>query len=258
MLIDWFTVIAQAANFLILVWLMKRYLYQPVLTAIDARETRIAAQLKDAEVKQTAAEQEREAFQQKNAAFEQRRDTLLKTAQNDAAAERKKLLEEAHKESDALRAKLDAAVQSERVALNLEVVKGVRQEVFAIARRALADLAAVDVETQIVKVFTGRLHALDDQEKTKLAAAMKASPEPALVYSAFELPALQREAIQQALRDAFGAEVPVKFATTPRLICGIELNAHGQKLAWSIDDYLSSLDKQMNELLEPTVKVSAK
>jgi len=42
MLIDWFTVGAQALNFLILVWLMKRFLYKPVLHAIDEREMRIA------------------------------------------------------------------------------------------------------------------------------------------------------------------------------------------------------------------------
>ena len=42
MLIDWFTVAAQALNFLILVWLMKRFLYKPILHAIDAREERIA------------------------------------------------------------------------------------------------------------------------------------------------------------------------------------------------------------------------
>ena len=45
MLIDWFTVGAQALNFLILVWLMKRFLYKPILTAIDTREKRIAAEL---------------------------------------------------------------------------------------------------------------------------------------------------------------------------------------------------------------------
>ena len=45
MLIDWFTVAAQAVNFLILVWLLKRFLYKPVLAAIDEREKRIATQL---------------------------------------------------------------------------------------------------------------------------------------------------------------------------------------------------------------------
>ena len=38
MLIDWFTVVAQAANFLVLVWLLKRFLYKPILGAMDARE----------------------------------------------------------------------------------------------------------------------------------------------------------------------------------------------------------------------------
>ena len=42
MLIDWFTIAAQAVNFLILIWLMKRYLYQPILRAIASREQLIA------------------------------------------------------------------------------------------------------------------------------------------------------------------------------------------------------------------------
>jgi len=56
MLIDWFTVGAQALNFLILVWLMRRYLYKPIINAIDAREKRIAAELADAAAKQAEAQ----------------------------------------------------------------------------------------------------------------------------------------------------------------------------------------------------------
>ena len=55
MLIDWFTVGAQALNFLILVWLMKRFLFKPVLDAIDAREKRIAAAIADADQKKAEA-----------------------------------------------------------------------------------------------------------------------------------------------------------------------------------------------------------
>jgi F-type H+-transporting ATPase subunit b len=59
MLIDWFTVGAQVLNFLILVWLMKRFLYKPILNAIDAREKRIAKELADADA--TRAEAQRSA-----------------------------------------------------------------------------------------------------------------------------------------------------------------------------------------------------
>ncbi len=60
MLIDWFTVVAQALNFLILVWLLKRFLYKPILDALDAREKRIAGKLADADAKQLEAIMERD------------------------------------------------------------------------------------------------------------------------------------------------------------------------------------------------------
>ena len=44
MKIDWFTVFAQVINFLILVWLLKQFLYKPILNAIEARENKVAGQ----------------------------------------------------------------------------------------------------------------------------------------------------------------------------------------------------------------------
>ena len=63
MLIDWFTVGAQALNFIVLVWLLKRFLYKPILNAIDAREKLIAAKLADADTKVAEAKKERDAFE---------------------------------------------------------------------------------------------------------------------------------------------------------------------------------------------------
>ena len=65
MLLDWFTVGAQTLNFLVLVWLMKRVLYKPILDAIDAREKRIALALADAAAKKAEAQKERDEFQKK-------------------------------------------------------------------------------------------------------------------------------------------------------------------------------------------------
>jgi len=93
MLIDWFTVGAQALNFLILVWLMKRFLYQPILRAIDARETRIAAELADADAKKAEAQTERDEFRRKNEEFDQQRAALLSKATDEVNAERHRLLE---------------------------------------------------------------------------------------------------------------------------------------------------------------------
>src|ERR1700691_1252318 len=101
MLIDWFTIVAQALNFLILVWLMKRFLYKPILDAIDAREKRIANELANADAKKAEAQKEHEQFQHKNEEFDKQRAALLSKAADDAKAERPRLLDEARKAADA-------------------------------------------------------------------------------------------------------------------------------------------------------------
>src|SRR5471032_998726 len=118
MLIDWFTVLAQVVNFLILVWLLKRFLYRPILNAIDAREKKIAKELADADAKKSEAQKERDEFQHKNEEFDQQRAALLNKATDEANAERQRLLNEARKAADALSAKREETLSNEAHTLN--------------------------------------------------------------------------------------------------------------------------------------------
>jgi F-type H+-transporting ATPase subunit b len=259
MLIDWFTVGAQALNFLILVWLMKRFLYQPILHAIDEREKRIAAELSDADAKKAEAQKERDEFQNKNEEFDQQRAELLSKATIDAKAERQRLLDEARQAADALSVKRQETLKNDAHLLNQAISRRTQQEVFAIARKALTDLATTSLEERLGEVFTRRLREMDGQAKEGLAEALKTAIEPSLVRSAFDLPAEQRAVIQNALNETFSAEVHIRFETAPDLISGIEFTtANGQKVAWSIADYLVSLEKGVDELLKEKDKPIAK
>jgi F-type H+-transporting ATPase subunit b len=253
MLIDWFTVAAQALNFLILVWLMKRFLYKPVLNAIDAREKRIATELSNAGAKKAEAQKEHDEFQRKNAEFDRQRAALLSKATGEAQAERRRLLDEARKAADAASSKRQEALKAEERNLHQAIGRRTQQEVFAIARKALADLATVSLEERLGEVFTRRLREMNGQPKAALGEALKTSPDPGVVRSTFELPADQRAAIQNALNETFSAEVRVRFETAPDLIGGIELTANGQKVAWSIGDYLASMENGVSELLKPAM-----
>ena len=118
MLIDWFTVGAQALNFIILVWLLKRFLYKPILNAVDAREKRIAAELADADAKRAEAQKERDEFQHKNEEFDQQRAALLAKTTDEAKAERQRLFDDARKAADVLSAKRRETLRSEARNLN--------------------------------------------------------------------------------------------------------------------------------------------
>lgn len=258
MLIDWFTVIAQVINFLILVWLLKHFLYRPILNAIDEREKRIAKELADADAKKAEAKKERDKFQHKNEEFEQQRGALLSKATDEAKAERQRLLDEARQAADALSARRQETLRNEEHNLRQAIGHQIQQEVFAIARKALKDLATTSLEERMGEVFTRRLREIDRQAKEGLAKALKTAADPALLRSAFDLPVEQRAAIQNALNETFSAEIHVRFETAPDLISGIELTANGQKVAWSIADYLGSMEKGVNELLKEKDKPISK
>ena len=255
--IDWFTVIAQAINFLILVWLLKRFLYKPILHAIDEREKGIAAQLAQAEAKKAEAQEERDDFQHKNEAFDQERAALLKKATDEANGERQRLLDVARKDADALRAKRQDALRKEQRNLGQDIIRWTQKEVFAITRKTLADLATTSLEQRMGDVFVQRLRALTGAAKEQLAAALKTSTQPARVRSAFDLPPEQHAAIQKALNETFSADIHIQFETVPELVSGIELSTNGHKVAWSISDYLAMMEKNAAELLRKEANAEA-
>ncbi len=249
MLIDWFTVGAQVLNFIILVWLLKHFLYKPILDAIDTREKHIAAELADANAKRADAQKDRDLYQAKEKAFDQERAGLLAKATADAGAERGRLMGDAQKQADALRSGQELALRNELAGLGKEITRQASDEVLAISRKALADLATVSLEERMGEVFTRRLRLMDARAKETLGSAIRASADPVLVRSAFDLPADQRAAIQNALNETFSAEVRVRFETAPGPVCGIELSAAGQKVGWSISEYLGSLDRKVEALV---------
>src|SRR5271166_6204064 len=191
--IDWFTVMAQGINFLILVWMLKRFLYKPILHAIDEREKGIAAQLAQAEANQAEAQKERDDFQHKNEAFDQERAALLKKATDETSGERQRLLDEARKDADSLRAKRQEALRKEQRNLSQEIIRWTQKQVFAITRKTLADLAATSLEQRMGDVFVQRLRALTGAAREQLIAALQISTNPARVRSAFDLPPPQRD-----------------------------------------------------------------
>jgi F-type H+-transporting ATPase subunit b len=258
MLLDWFTIAAQALNFLILVWLLKRFLYKPILNAIDAREKLIAKELADADAKKAEAQKEHEEFQKKNEEFDQQRAALFTKVTEEAKAERQRLLDEARKAADVLSAKRQESLIHDAQNLNQAISRLTQKEVFAITRKALTDLATTSLEERMGEVFDRRLRGLDEKAKSLLGDALRKNSEPALIRSTFDLPAAQRAAIQNALNETFSAEIHVRFETAPDLVSGIELTSNGQKVGWSIADYLASLEKGVGELLKEKDKPEAK
>ena len=250
MLIDWFTVGAQALNFVVLVWLLRRFLYKPVLNAIDAREKRIARESADADRQKVAAQQSRDELQTKIKAFDDQRDALLAKARLDATAEGERLLSSARQAADSLASKRTASLNGEMMRVSEELARLAAAESLDIARAALKDLAGVDLEERISEVFARRLREMDPKIRESFGASLKRPGVESVVASSFELSDREKGTIQTAINETFSADIHLRFEASSSGIAGIELNSGGLRLSWSIGEFLKGLDQRVAALLK--------
>lgn len=258
MKIDWFTVIAQILNFLILVWLLKKFLYKPILNAVNEREKKITDELKDADAQKTSAKKEKDDFKKKNDDFDSKKKALIYKAIEDANTEKLQLIATAKKEANILGAKMEKAFKEKQEHDKKELDKNSQEQVFAIARNALTDIASVSLEQQASSTFIKHLKAASPKEKKQFIDAFKTNENPILVRSAFPLLKKQQVELTNAINELLNTKIDLQFKTAPEIINGIELSTNGYKMAWSFSEYLSELQKhisaELNEKVIPKPK----
>lgn len=243
--INWFTLVAQIFNFFLLVWLLKRFLYKPILDAIDKRERKIVDQLNDAEAKKAEALREQEEYNQKNIAFDIEKKELMNTAISESKEMHSKLLEEARADAQALKNHLEKTEQEKRHNREATLAHKIQEEVFAISRKALADLASVSLEEQATNVFITRLKSLkgDDLDHFKNAFTNG----NITLRSAFNLSDQQLNQIEEQVNKLLDKKIKLEVEVTPDLIGGVELSTRDYKLSWSISGYLKGLENRVFE-----------
>lgn len=244
MLIDWFTVAAQVVNFLILVWLLRRYLYRPVLATIDAREKARVAQRDAIAADRKRVDGEHTEWLHDKQALEEQRTVLINAARTEAGAERERILQQAARDAEQLRRARLKELTEETQRYHDELQRLARQEIVATVRKVLADLASVSLEQSMVDVFLRRL------DETALPSARQetepeSAPLPLRLRSGFTLTPAQREAVQAESRKQFNTRAPVEFETVADAGVGIELTIENQKIAWSVDQYMTAFESRL-------------
>ena len=250
MLINWFTVIAQIANFLILVVLLKYLLYNRIIKAMDEREGKIQVRLKEAEEKEQAAEQEVRSLREKNRDFDERREHMLEQVKEEADARRKELIQEARQATSNLRLVWQEAVRREKESFILDLRKMAAAQVYTIARKAFEDLADAEPEERMVDVFLARIQKMKKKERDALVASIKEAGNEVVIQSAFEITSKMRKKVTQALHRHLSGEIAPRYETTPDLIMGIELKTRGRKIAWNLGNYLDTMEENALRALE--------
>lgn len=251
MQIDWFTYGAQIVNFLILLYLLKRFLYDRILEMADERQEEIAERFQTAEEKEKEAAAEAAQYRQQRQELEEQREEWLAEAKEEAKEREKEMRQAARREIEAEKSGWRQALAREQESFLRQLHRQMGRQVYEAARRVLADLADADLEQQAVLVFVERVTGMPAAKREEMVEALSAEEETALtVQSAFPLNEEMEAKIRQAVQDVFDRETALHFRQDDELICGLALRANGRQVAWSVDSYLDRLRRQVEEALE--------
>lgn len=247
MLIDSFTVIAQIINFLILIYLLKRFLFSRIIKIMDDRENQITDQMQDAETANEAAQKELEEQRRIREELQEKWNEMLAQAKKDAQKKREELVKDAREKIDEDQKNWSEAILKQRTAFLRDLRHLSCEQVCQISRKVLSDLAGVKLENQLIENFLVQLGKLTKEEKADFVRVINKDERKILVNSSFRLTKEKESEVRKTLEDVIGDKVEIDFKVSPDLICGIETRTEGKKISWNIENYLDGLEEQLKK-----------
>jgi F-type H+-transporting ATPase subunit b len=235
---DWTTFALEALNFLVLVWLLKRFFYSPVLAVIEARRAATAKTIADAEAVRREAEALKSEYQTHLAEVDTERAAAKARTNEDIAAERARRLTTMEAEITEERRRREAMEARERSELELALERKAMAIAARFATRLLERLAGPELEAKLADLA---LSELDAEQPDKLEALRTALREPGgsiKVVSAYPLDDARRAAFTRTLSALAGRELVPRFAEDAVLKAGVCIMAGSWVLMANLRDEL--------------------
>jgi F-type H+-transporting ATPase subunit b len=250
MLIDLFTVIAQIVNFLILVLLLKKFLFNKIVSIMDEREEKISEQLANAEQQEKDTKKELEKQQKIREKLEQEWDNDFARIKKELQFKREEMMKEARKTVNQNQEDWKNAMLKQRGAFLRELRYLSCQQVCQVSKKVLADLADEKLENQLISSFMNQLEELQEDKKQEFKLSELDEGKEVEIFTAFQLQKKDKDLVTEKIENLAHKDVQIVFKKSNDLICGIELRSEGKKIAWSIESYLDVLEKRLKEIFE--------
>lgn len=257
MLIDWFTVVAQIVNFVILLVALKYVLYDRVLEAMERRRQDFAEREAETERLQKEAEKEASRLEEQRREIEANWEDMIDEARREADERRRELLEEARAEVEQQEQQWRDSIRAKQDQLLSELQQSTGQQAAAITRRALSDLANADLEGGMVDEFVDRLEELTKATGGEVVQALRDEErdEPVRVRTSFELTDDQRDEIRRTLRKLTeDGQREVEWERDSDLIAGVVVQIGARSIGWTIDSYLDSLRESFADVVRRQIE----
>ena len=236
--LSWSTFILEIVNFLILVWVLKHFFYQPVLDVIARRRGEVEKTMTDATALKQEAEQLRQQYEGRVAEWNEERQQARDALSRDLENERARRLEALKQELAQTRDKVRAAEENRQAVATRAIENSALEQGARFATRILEQAAGPELESRLIDLFIDELSKLPEEELERMHRQQENAPGTVSITTAYPITEQQRQRLTQVLRPVSGSEQEPGFETDPELVAGIKVTLGAWTLAANIRDEL--------------------
>ena len=240
---DWWTFALQAANFLILVWLLQRFLFKPVKAIVARRKEEISHALTEASAEKESAERLRQEIEAARSQIGAERQKMIDEARAQLSAERQRVVEEARSEAAKVRDQAVKRLDEERAAASSELFERTVALATNLAERLLRELGNPSIEQPFLGRVIDYLERLPAEERAKLISQSSASA--VSVTTAHPLSVEDQSQWHEQLAKWLGPAFSIEFNADPALIAGVEVTFPHAILRFNWRDSLAVALKEL-------------
>jgi F-type H+-transporting ATPase subunit b len=247
--LNWSTFLLEILNFLVLVWILKRFLYRPVMAILETRREKIEQTLKQASTLRTEADSLQQQYQGRLNDWALEKQHLLESLQQEIQTEKTKRLEQLQTELSIEREKADAIEQRHKK----ETLKHFQLQAHAqgarFAARLLNAVAGPELESRLFDLLLKTFDELDEERLTTLRNACESSAGNITLTSAYPLLDEQQKLLQQKLSALCEeASININYMEDTSLVAGLRICIGGWVLRINLQDELNGFAELSNEL----------
>jgi len=245
--LNWSTFILEIINFLVLVWILKRFLYRPVLSALEKRRNQIEQDLNEATLQHTQATELEQQYKKRLEDWALEKQQLRETLQQEILSERTQKLKQLQTELASEREKA-AVVEQLHLADSLrQYQQNAHEQGAQFASRLLRALASQELESRLFDLLLKTFDELDEERKMTLINACEKLSEAIIVTSAYTLSESQHQQLELKLNATCKQSVKINYKQDKKLLAGLRLHIGALVLGFNLQDELTGYTELNHE-----------
>lgn len=236
---SWSTFILEIINFLVLMWILKHFLYRPVLNSLQKRRESVQSTLDEAQKKSAEAKELKARYEQRLNDWEEEKNQLRQSLQQELEAQRSRQQEQLKQELLAQKQKAEIN-QQQSLQETLQHYQSIAHRQGAeFAAKLLRQLSGEETEARLFEALMEQLQTLDEEQIKGLKKTCQSPIDKVEVYSAYPLPQILRQKLQFKLEELCPQPLQFEYREDPKLISGLRIHLGAWSLRMNLLDELN-------------------